>query len=167
MRMKDRSARRRSKAKGIVCALLLISACVVATDAALAQCACSQPDITAFEEFQKSEVVFIGEVLSSDVVEKRAHETRPDVYDMEIKFKVKKVWRKSLHEEVSVRFRVYGCIRSWDKGSEHLVYAFKDNKGPLRMGCCCTRTTSLQDATEDIAEFKKRGEEPKPIITKR
>jgi hypothetical protein len=74
--------------KGIVLALFFISGCVVGVDGALAQCACSHPNITALEEFKKSEAVFIGEVLSSDIVENPAHKTRGDVYDMEIKFKV-------------------------------------------------------------------------------
>lgn len=152
--------------KVIIPALVFISVCIVGVDGALAQCACAHPNITAFEEFKNSEAVFIGEVVGSDIVEKPAHKTRDDVYDMEIKFKVKKVWRKSLPEEVSVRFLVYCCIRKFEKGSEELVYAFKDDKGRLRMYCCCTRSRPLVDAAEDVKEFKERGEEPKPTIMK-
>lgn len=150
--------------KVIVLALFFVSGWVVGVDDALAQCACSRPNITAFEEFKESEAVFIGEVLGADIVENPAYKTRGNAYDMEIKFKVKEVWRKSLQEKVSVRFLVDGCIRDFEKGSEHLVYAFKDNKGRLRMYCCCTRSRPLEDAVEDVKEFKKRGEELKPII---
>ena len=150
--------------KGILRVLFFISGCALGVNGALAQCSCLNPNITAFEEFKKSEAVFIGEVLASDIVEKPAGKIRGDVYDMEIKFKVKKVWRKSLQEEVSVRFLVHGCIRDFDKGTEHLVYVHNDDKGRLRMYCCCTRSRLLVDAAEDVGEFKARGEEPKPII---
>jgi hypothetical protein len=147
--------------KGIGLALMFVWACVVGVDPAVAQCACAQPNITALEEFKKSEAVFIGEVLGSEIVDRSVDKTRRDVYDMQIKFKIKKVWRKSLEEHVSVRFLVYGCIRDFEKGSEHLVYAFND-KGRLRMYCCCTRSRLVVDAVEDVKEFT---EEPKPIKT--
>ena len=145
-------------------ALFFISGCFVGVDSALAQCACADPNITAFEEFKKSEVVFIGEVLGSNIVDDPAYKSGGDVYDLEIKFKVKKVWRKSLAEEVSVRFLVYGCIRKFEKGSEQLVYAVNDNKGRLRMDCCCSRSRPLVDAAADVKEFEARGEQTKPIV---
>ena len=150
--------------KIIISALFFISGCFVGVDGAFAQCSCRDPNITAFEELKKSEVVFIGEVVGSDIVEDPDHKSRGDVYDMEIRFKVKKVWRKSLPEEISVRFMVYGCIRKFEKGSEELVYAFNDNKGRLRMECCCTRSRPLVDAAADVKEFEQRGEKTKPIL---
>ena len=150
--------------KRMVLAFVFISVWALGVDAAFAQCSCADPKMTAYEEFKKAEVVFIGEVLGSEIIENPAHKTRRDVYDMEIKFRVKNVWRKSVKEEVSVRFLVYGCIGKFDRGSEQLVYAFKDDKGRLRMYCCCTRSRPLVDAAEDIREFKERGEEPKAII---
>ena len=154
--------------KRIVVGLFLISAYVLGVDAAFAQCACARPDITVLEEFKESEAVFIGEIVSKDVVEKLAVPGgRQDVYDMEIKFEVKKAWRKNLQEQVSVRFLVYGCIKPFDKGTEYLVYAFNDDKGQLRTGCCCSRTRPLAKAAEDLKEFEELGEEPKQIITTR
>ena len=150
--------------KTVLAVLLFIGSFIAGSNAAVAQCACIHPNITALEEFDKSEVVFIGEVVDSKVVEKPAYPNREDTYDMEVKFKVKKVWRKSLQEEVSVRFLVFGCIATFEKGTEHLVYAVKDDKGRLRMGCCCTRSRPLEKAGEDIKEFEKRGEEQKQVI---
>ena len=150
--------------KAVVTVLVFIFGFIAGADAVLAQCTCAHPNTNALEEFDRSEVVFIGEVVDSKVVEKPASPSREDSYDMEVKFKVKKVWRKRLQEEVSVRFLVDGCSATFKKGTEHLVYAVKDNKGRLRMYCCCTRSGPLEKAGDDIKEFEKRGEEPKQII---
>jgi hypothetical protein len=152
--------------KRIIVGLFLASTCIIGVGEAYAQCTCARPDLTAFEELKDSEAVFIGEVISKEIIEKAAgYGDRQDVYDMEIKFKVKKVWRKNLRELVTVRFLVYGCIKSFDKGSEYVVYAFNDNKGQLRTGCCCSRTRPLAKAAEDLKEFEERGEKPKQVIT--
>lgn len=150
--------------KRIIIGLFLVSVSVVGVGEASAQCKCARTYPTAFDELKDVEAVFIGEVISKHIVEKPVvRADRQNVYEMEIKFRVKKVWRKNLKELVTVRFLVYGCNIAFDNGTEYLVYAIND-KGRLRTYCCCSRTKPLSKAAEDLKEFEKRGEEPKQVI---
>src|SRR5688572_25022982 len=95
----------------------LVVICAVAVGVASGQCTCAHTYPTAFDELKDSEAVFVGEVLTVETIE-RPYADRSDVYDLGIKFKVKRVWRKDLAEQISVRFLVYGCIIHFDKGTE-------------------------------------------------
>jgi hypothetical protein len=149
--------------KRILFGLFLISISIVGIGEASAQCTCIRTYPTAFDELKDSEAVFIGEVLNVETIE-RPYKHRPDAYDLEIKFKVKKVWRKDIDQQIALRFLVDGCISSFDKGAEYLVYAFRDKEGRLRTFCCCSRTRPLAKAAQDLEEFQKMGEKPKHVI---
>ena len=149
--------------KRILFGLFFISIGIVRIGEASAQCTCIRTYPTAFDELKASETVFIGEVLNVETIE-RPYKHRPDAYDLEIKFKVKKVWRKGIDQQIALRFLVDGCISSFDKGVEYLVYAYRDKEGLLRTSCCCSRTRPLAKAAKDLKEFQEMGEKPKHVI---
>lgn len=144
----------------------LISLLIFAANRAHAQCDCggypyeknssrSSPYLTAYEELENSEVVFIGEVIKrKKLVIPEKHE-----YEYIITYKVKKAWKKQLAETIDVREG--RCLPGFEKGEEVLVYAiFDDNK---LFHPYCSRTRLLSKARGDLKEFEGRGLEPQEL----
>lgn len=132
------------------------------TNAALAQCACSRPNITASEEFKAADIVFVGEVVEI----KRTAPDKQNRYTETVIFKVKNAWKQDSEEFVTITNEIYGCINGFVEKKDWLVYAYKRKNGTLGTGCCCSRTKSLLKATEDLKEFEQNGEKPTNIVKK-
>jgi hypothetical protein len=152
-------------------AICVWSAFISGAHAVHAQCDCSggnrEDDYrgsrysTAYEEFENSEAVFIGEFVEMKKIERPPAFKSDSPYEYEIEFKVNKAWRKNLEDVVSLRFWA-GCLIGFEKGKEYLVYAFV-HEGVLRTNYC-SRTRLLTKAAGDLKEFEEKGEKPREII---
>jgi len=116
---------------------------------------------TAYQEFEKSEAIFVGEFVEMKKIERPPAFKSDFPYEYEIKFKVKKAWKKNLEEFISLRYWA-GCLIGFKEGEEYLVYAFV-HEGLLRTNYC-SRTRLLSKAAVDLKEFEERGEKPRDII---
>ena len=97
------------------------------------------------EAHKDSTAVFVGEVI--DIIQK------PDVYSVEVKFKIEKSWdNKSLKEVTIFTGRGGGdCGYKFEVGKKYLVYAYGNKELATNI---CTRT-SPAESNEDIAFLNK------------
>lgn len=116
---------------------------------------------TAHEEFENSEAVFIGEFVGMKKIERPPAFKSDFPYEYEIRFKVKKAWKKNLEGVISLRYWA-GCLIGFKEGEEYLVYAFV-HEGLLRTNYC-SRTRLLTKAASDLKEFEEKEEKPREII---
>ena len=130
---------------------------------AIAQCTCAPAyrDITPHNEFKLANVVFIGEVID---IKKAAPDKNTGHYIETVRFKVSKAWKRDLEPSVFITNKIAGCINGFDEREEWLVYAYQNQDGTLGTYCCCSRTKPLSKATEDLKEFKEKGEKPTNIL---
>ena len=85
-------------------------------------------------------------------------------YEVEIKFRVEKAWRRDLNEFTTIREYSDGCLIGFDIADRWLVYARYDEDRNLRTGYC-TRTRSVdRNVEEDFKDFKKNGEKQSQIL---
>jgi hypothetical protein len=157
--------------KIIICTLLIGSFIIGTVDASV-QCDCIGGKIendyrgshyrTAYEEFQHSDIVFVGEYIEMKKMEiPPPYKAYNFSYEYEIKFRVKSAWKKRSEELITVRIEA-GCLIGFTTGSEYLVYAFTDKK-KLRINYC-SRTKLLAKSSADLKEFEEKGEKPLTII---
>ena len=116
---------------------------------------------TAYEEFKNSEIVFVGEFVDMKKIVRPPAFSTDFPYEYEIRFKVKKAWKKNLKEFISLRSWA-GCLVGFKEGEEYLVYAFI-HKRMLRTNYC-SRTKLLAKAAVDLKEFDENGETAREII---
>jgi hypothetical protein len=129
----------------------------------LAQCTCAPEyrDITPHNEFKLAHAVFIGEVIE---IKKTAHNAKTDSYVETVKFKVKKAWKLDLEPIVTITNTINGCANGFSEKADWLVYGYKNPDGSFGTYCCCSRTTLLSKAAEDLKEFEEKGEKAAKII---
>jgi hypothetical protein len=162
---------REIKMRKLILGISLVSAFIFGAHEANAQCDCiggsrennyrGSKYSTPYEEFQNSEAVFIGECVEMKKI-KRPPAFKSDFpYEYEIKFRVKKAWKKDLDELISLRYWA-GCFIGFKEREEYLVYAFV-HKGRLRTNYC-SRTRLLSTATVDLKAFEESGQKPRNII---
>jgi hypothetical protein len=115
---------------------------------------------SAFEEFENSEAVFIGEFVEMKKIPRPPTFNSDFPYEYEIRFKVKRVWKKNLEENISLRYWA-GCLIGFEKGEEYIVYVFV-HEGVLRTNYC-SRTRLLTTAAGDLKEFEEKGQKPRQV----
>jgi hypothetical protein len=127
-----------------------------------AQCTCATAyrDITPHNEFKLADAVFIGKVVE---IKKTAREENTNSYVETVKFELKKAWKQDLDAFITIRNKIQGCLNGFKENEEWLVYAYKNQDGTLGTYCCCSRTTLLSKAVEDLKEFDAKGEQPTKI----
>lgn len=155
----------------LILAICFISAFIFGAHKVNAQCDCIGGNrendyrgsryATAYQEFENSEAIFIGEFVEMKKIERPPAFKSDFPYEYEIKFKVKKAWKKNLEEIIFLRYWA-GCLIGFKEGQEYLVYAFVHD-GMLRTNYC-SRTRLLSKAAVDLKEFEERGEKPSDII---
>jgi len=117
---------------------------------------------TAYEEFQNSASVFVGKVVEVKKVKaKPVSKSDTDYY--KVKFEVRKSWKKNTPKEIIIA-QGGGCILSFKKGEEYLVYASLSDG--ILWTAFCSRTRELVYADEDLKEFKEKGEKPQDLLGK-
>ena len=158
--------------KQLVLGNLLIVAFAFGAGDSLAQCDCigAVKDIrgtrysTAYEELKNADAVFYGQVVEMKMIDRKPVRKGADNYEVEIKFRVEKAWRKDVDEFITIRDYSEACIIGFDIGDRWLVYAHLDDEGNFRTGYC-TRTRSADRNVEtDFKEFEKNKEKQTRII---
>jgi len=98
------------------------------------------------EAYTNSKAIFSGEVI--EVIKK------PDVYFVEVKFKLDKSWKNEFKDTVSITTGRGGgdCGYEFEVGKKYLVYADGD-KNKLRTNIC-TRTSAFE-SNKDVAFLNK------------
>jgi hypothetical protein len=143
--------------------ILLFAPAVLAAVDTRAQCDCIgyTPEVrgsrygSAVEDLKHSEVVFIGEVVESHKVPKVSKSASEENYEIEVRFKVERAWKRAVAEYVTVRNNVDDCIFSLERGKKYLVYAVPD--GDLLRTWYCSRTRLVEQAQKDLDEFESNG----------
>ena len=143
--------------------------CVFALGAREATCQCKCPSavpgskhLSAYEALKTSDAVFVGEVGEIVTVATFRGDGNDVPYEYEVKFKVKRAWKKSLTEIIAVRTYAGGCRLIFDKGKEYIVYAY--TVGNMLRTAPCSRTRPSASAAEDLREFQNKGERPVEFV---
>lgn len=133
---------------------------IFGTYESFAQCACvpKLKDITPKMEFDNADIVFVGKVIEIKRTEK---DKKNGSYQETVKFEISKVWKKESPKIITVVNYIQGCTNGFEVEKEWLIYAYKRTDGTFGNGCCCSRTKSLQKASEDLKEFRKSEKEMK------
>ena len=127
-----------------------------------AQCSCSPNFYTAYDEFEGSKAVFIGEVVES---QKGKAIEDSEYFEFDVKFKITTAWKTEMPESVTVK-NISSDSSEFENGKTYLVYArFRNNSLVANIGCC-NRTRLLSKAAGDLKMFKRKGEKKKSIIRK-
>jgi hypothetical protein len=156
------------KMRKLLLALWLISIFILGAREASSQCKCAanvpgSKYLTPHDALKTSDAVFIGEVVEVNKVETSSPRKREKSYEYEVKFKVKRAWKKELEQITTLRTgHDDGCIIRFEEGEEVLVYAYVREK-MLRTGAC-TKTKLLSQAAEDLKDFEEKGEKSVKII---
>ena len=116
-----------------------------------AQCTCPPKyvDITARNEFNLADVVFVGKVVEI----KNTPREKDDRYVQTVIFRVTRAWKHDVNSDFTITNRIYGCINGFEKDEEWLVYAYKNKDGTFVTYCCCSRTRLLAKADDDVKTF--------------
>ena len=119
---------------------------------------------TAYEELKNAEVVFYGQVVEMKMIARKPIRAGADNYEVEIRFKVERAWRKDLGEFATLREYSDGCIIGFDIADRWLVYAYVDEDGNLRTGYCTRTRRADRNVDNDFKEFEAHGEKQTKII---
>jgi hypothetical protein len=116
-----------------------------------AQCSCfpEYRDITAQKEFSFAYAVFVGKIIAIKT-------TPPDAkghYSESVTFQVTRAWKNDLDSNLTITNKIQGCVNGFAENEEWLVYAYRYQDLTLGTYCCCTRTTRLAKAEEDLKTF--------------
>ena len=125
-----------------------------------AQCACAPEyvNITARAEFNLAYVVFVGKVVAL----KKTSPDKNGQYVETVTFQVTRAWKRDVNSNLTITNTIQGCLNGFQENEEWLVYAYKHKDGTLGTHCCCTRTTLLTKAGDDVKTFA--GDPPAKIL---
>jgi hypothetical protein len=152
---------------------LLISASAFGARDAYAQCCCMinvSEDIrgsryaTAYEELKNSDAVFYGQVVEMKMIARKPVREGGDNYEVEIKFKVERAWRRDLDEYITIREYSDGCGIGFSVASRWLVYASLGDDKNLRTSYCTRTRAADRNVDKDFKEFEEKGEKQTKII---
>ena len=158
--------------KKIVLGSLVALIFVLSEGVVMAQCDCAgrTNDIrgtrysTAYEELKNSDAVFWGQVVEMKMIDRKPVREGADAYEVEIKFRVEKAWRRDLEEFVTIRDYTDRCIIGFDIADRWLVYAKFDENRILRTGYCTRTRVAYKNVESDFKEFDQKGEKQTTII---
>ena len=137
------------RVKRIILFLLGVVICMLFKTGVGLACTCELPraGITpkqaASQARNKSKAVFSGEVL--EIIQ------NPQVFYVEVRFKVENSWKEVRTNELIIRTGRGGgdCGYNFEVGQRYLVYAYGSNENRLETNIC-QRTRRLADAGEDL-----------------
>lgn len=155
--------------KKAILGILLLGEFAFGVCRTFAQCDCSWdifPDRrpTAYDELKKADVVFYGQIVEMRMLDQKPEDVSAGTYEIDIKFRVEKAWRKDLDELVTVREYRYGCIHGFGIADRWLVYARFDKDNYLRTGYCSLTKRADKNVENDFKEFEKNGAKQTKII---
>ena len=115
------------------------------------QCTCAPQyvNITARAEFNLAYAVFVGKVVTI----KNSPRDQNDHYVETVTFEVTRAWKHDLNSNLTLTNTIGGCLNGYKENEEWLVYVYKHRDGTLGSACCCTRTTLLTRASDDLKTF--------------
>jgi hypothetical protein len=119
---------------------------------------------TAYKELKNSAAVFLGQVVEMKMIDRKPVREGADNYEVEIKFRIEKAWRRDLSEFVTLREYSDGCGIGFGIASRWLVYAHLDENGNFRTGYCTRTRLIYKNIEKDLKEFEEGGEKQKSII---
>ena len=119
---------------------------------------------SAYEELKNSDAVFYGQVVEMKMIDRKPVRIGEDNYEVEIKFRVEKAWRKDLDEFITIREYSDGCLIGFSIAARWLVYAKIDNDKHFRTGYCTRTRVTYKNVEKDFKEFEKQGEKQSRII---
>jgi hypothetical protein len=152
---------------------LFIFTCTYGGHNTFAQCDCMgkvSEDIrgsryaTAYEELKHSDAVFLGQVVEMKMIDRKPIRQGADNYEVEIRFRVEKAWRRDLNEFVTLREYSDGCGIGFGIADRWLVYAYLDQSKTFRTGYCTRTRVIYKNIEKDLKEFEERGEKQTKII---
>jgi hypothetical protein len=125
-----------------------------------AQCSCVPDFYTAYNEFEASRAVFVGEVLET---QKGEAVENSNLSEFDVSFKVLAAWKTDMPLIVSV-INVGSASSEFEIGKVYLVYArFRDGSLRANIGCC-NRTKLFAEAVGDLKTFRREGVKKKNIV---
>jgi hypothetical protein len=119
---------------------------------------------TAYEELNNSAAVFLGQVVEMKLIDRKPAREGASNYEVEIKFRVEKAWRRDLNEFVTLREYSDGCGIGFNIAGRWLVYAHLDESNNFRTGYCTRTRVIYKNIEKDLKEFETRGEKQTRII---
>jgi hypothetical protein len=131
--------------------LAIFAALSLATVETKAQCSCvpEYRDITAQKEFTFAYAVFVGKIIAMKTTPRDTN----GHYSETVTFQVTKAWKNDLDSKLTITNKIQGCANGFAENEEWLVYGYKRQDGTLGTYCCCTRSTRLAKAQEDLKTF--------------
>lgn len=150
------------RVKRTILSLLGIAVCLIfVTEVGLA-CTCELPRAgmttkqAVSQARDKSKAVFSGEVV--EVIQ------NPQVFYVEVRFKVENSWKQVRTDELIIRTGRGGgdCGYNFEVGQRYLVYAYGSDETRLETNIC-QRTRRLADAGEDLRLLGKGRTVSKPL----
>jgi hypothetical protein len=106
-------------------------------------------NITPQKEFELAYAVFVGKVVAI----RKSPPDKDDRYIETVTFEVTKAWKRDLDSSLTLVNTIAGCVNGFVENKEWLIYAYRYKDGTLASYCCCTRTTLLARADEDVKAF--------------
>ena len=115
------------------------------------QCACAPQfiNITARAEFNLAYAVFVGKVVAV----KKTSRNNNDQYVESVTFEVTRAWKHDLNSNLTITDTPHSCVSGFEENEEYIVYLYKHEDGTLSNQCCCTRTSLLKNASDDVKTF--------------
>lgn len=116
---------------------------------------------TVADEYENSEVVFVGTVVSEQRVDEPPDFDTDSSHNYRVRFKVEKAWKRFPGLEAEVWMDA-GCLIGFRPGESYLVYASPiDGRDAKRLWVkYCSRTRLLERASRDLAEIERLGRKP-------
>jgi hypothetical protein len=161
------------KMKQLILGILLFFTFAFGARDAFAQCCCLynvSKDIrgsdysTAYEELKNSDAVFYGQIVEMKMIDRKPDREGANNYEVEIKFRVEKAWRRDLSEYITLREYSNGCGVGFVIASRWIVYADLDNDKNYRTGYCTRTRVAYRNIENDFKEFEANGEKQTKII---
>jgi hypothetical protein len=158
--------------KQLVLGILSIFAFAFGAGDTLAQCDCigATEDIpgtrysTAYEELKNADAVFYGQVVEMKMIARQPVREGANNYEVEIKFRVEKAWRRDLDEFITIREYSDGCIIGFGIADRWLVYAQFDEDKNLRTSYCTRTRVTYKNVQTDFNDFEKNHVKQTKII---
>jgi hypothetical protein len=136
--------------KNVLLIMALFALVLLSATETQAQCACmaERINMTPQKELDLAHAVFVGKVIA--IKESPRDKDRGTA---SVTFQVSKVWKRDLDSNLTLTNTTAGCVSGFKEDEEWLIYAYRNEEGALYSLCCCTRTTLLERAGEDMKAF--------------
>lgn len=137
--------------KNVLLIMVLFGSVLLSASQAQAQCACmaDRINMTPQKEFELAQAVFVGKVIGI----KESPRDKDNRSTASVTFQVSKAWKRDLDLNLTLTNTTEGCVNGFKEDEEWLIYAYRNEDGTLYNLCCCTRSTLLERAGEDMKAF--------------